>query len=109
MSTLARFAATVSLVVLLFAPLSASAALFSFGGRVLTVTPCSSGLHVTIFPAGVFPVSYIWTPVTITFSAGPPNHPGQQILGLYDIPYVCFVGTVPLFGFRMFLVGTSLI
>ena len=109
MSTLVRFAASVSLVVLLLAPLSASAAFFSFGGRVLTVTPCSSGLYVTIFPAGIFPIAYIWTPATITFSAGPPRTPGQQILGLYDIPYVCFVGKVPLFGLRMFMVGTSLI
>ena len=109
MSTLGRFVAGSLLALTLVVPLSASAAFFSFGGRVLAVTPCSSGLYVTIFPAGIFPIAYIWTPATITFSAGPPRTPGQQILGLYDIPYVCFVGKVPLFGLRMFMVGTSLI
>lgn len=94
-------------------PLSASAAGFSFGGKVITVLPCSGGmLHVTIIPAGAFPVTYIWTPFTITKSVGPPL-PGGQILGVADIPFVCFVGAgflslpVPLFGFRMQFIGTS--
>ena len=79
----------------------------SFGGKIVAVVPCSAGLHVTIVPAGLLPVSYIWTPATITFSAGPPRNPGQQILGLYDTPFICFVGKVPLFGLRMLTVGTS--
>lgn len=87
----------------------------SFGGRVLSVIPCSGGMiHITILPAGFFPVSYIWTPFTVTKLYGPPTHPGQQVLGLADVPFVCFIGggffssPVPLYGLRMTTVGTSL-
>ncbi len=98
-----------------FAPLSASAIGFSFGGRIVAVVPCSGGMrHVTIAPAGVFPVTYIWTPTTVTYSVGRPRFPGQQILGVADIPFVCFIGgggifssPIPLYGFRMQTVGTS--
>lgn len=92
---------------------SALSARISFGGRVATVIPCISGLgpslHVTIVPAGIMPVTYIWTPATLTFTAGPPRNPGQQLLGLADVPFFCTIGTppVPLFGLRMFMVGTS--
>ncbi len=89
--------------------------LTSFGGRVVTVLPCSGGMiHITIIPSGLFPISYIWTPATITKLYGPPVLPGQQVLGTADIPFVCFLGVgvlsvpVPLFGLRMFSVGTSL-
>lgn len=89
--------------------------LTSFGGRIVSVIPCSGGmLHVTIVPAGLFPVQYIWTPFTITKLYGPPLHPGQQLLGLADVPFVCFIGggffssPVPLYGLRMTTVGTSL-
>jgi hypothetical protein len=87
----------------------------SFGGRVVAIVPCSGGmLHVTIIPAGLFPVTYIWTPFTATKLYGPPIHPGQQLVGLADIPFVCFVGVglfttpVPLYGLRMTTVGTSI-
>ncbi|HXK31795.1 MAG TPA: hypothetical protein VJZ94_03700 [Candidatus Paceibacterota bacterium] len=113
MTTLPRFAVGIFLAVLLLAPLSASAFSLSFGGRVLAVIPCKSvlgpSLYVTIIPAGLFPATYIWTPATITFSAGPPRTIGQQVLGLYDLPFFCTVGFTPFFGLRMFMVGTSLI
>lgn len=107
MPTFKRSFAAVVLIVLLLAPSPTFAALISFGGRVTTVIPCSSGLHITIIPAGIFPVSYVWTPFTLTFSVGPPRSPGQQVLGLADTVIPCFVGKVPLFGFRMTVVGTS--
>jgi hypothetical protein len=105
-----------ALLVTFALPLSASAQFLtgiSFGGRVLTVIPCTGGmLHVTIAPAGVFPAAYIWTPATITNLVGPPV-PGGQILGIADVPFVCFVGVgffssgIPLFGLRMQYIGTS--
>lgn len=102
------------LTMLFFVPSVASAAVLSFGGRAISVIPCVSGLgpslHVTIIPAGIFPVFYIWTPATFTFLYGPPRNPGQQVLGLADIPFVCFIPAripIPLFGLRMFTVGTS--
>lgn len=95
----------------------------SFGGKVTAALPCLSPLGpsiwVTIAPAGVMPTSYIWTPATITKLNGPPTHPGQQILGLADVPYVCwnvissglfglFSAFSYLYGLRMTEVGTSL-
>src|SRR3989344_3909556 len=51
----------------------------SFGGGIISVIPCSGGMrHITIIPAGVFPISYIWTPFTITYSVGAPRCPGQH-------------------------------
>ncbi len=90
--------------------------LTSFGGRIIAVVPCSGGmLHVTILAARVVPKPefYIWTPFTATKMAGPPRNPGQQVLGLADIPFVCFIGggflssPIPLYGKRMMTVGTS--
>jgi hypothetical protein len=89
--------------------------LTSFGGKIVSVIPCSGGMvHVTIVPAGLFPVQYIWTPFTITKLYGAPIHPGQQLVGLADVPFVCFIGggiftsPTPLYGLRMTTVGTSM-
>lgn len=94
----------------------------SFGGRVTVVVPCTLGvlpmLYVTVLSnrGGIpHPEFYIWTPATLTKLAGPPTHPGQQILGLADVPLTCFIGgglfvlPVPLVGLRMMTVGTSVI
>ena len=105
----------VFLAVGVLTPLSASAFGFSFGGRVIKVIPCVSGLgpslHVTIRPAGVFAPMYIWTPATFTGLFGPPRNIGQQVLGIADVPYVCVIPVTPLIilpGLRMQIVGTSL-
>ena len=125
MNSLIRFIAILTLIAGIAAPLSASAQFFpkltSFGGKVLTSEPCISplgpSLAVTIKPAGVFPISYIWTPLTITNLVGPPI-PGGQVIGTADIPFACwtitrggFLGLVNIFsysfGLRMFYIGTS--
>ena len=105
----------VCLAIGLLSPLSASAFGFSFGGRILAVIPCVSGLGpslwVSIKPAGVFAPTYIWTPATITKLVGPPRNPGQQVLGVADVPFVCVIPAkipIPLYGLRMQIVGTSL-
>lgn len=97
------------------AAIPAGRASLSFGGRIVGVIPCVSGLgpslFVTIKPAGVFAPTYIWTPATITRLAGPPRTIGQQILGRADIPFVCVIPAkvpIPLYGLRMQVVGTSL-
>jgi hypothetical protein len=91
--------------------ITSSVALRSFGGRIALIVPCVSGLGpsiwVKIIPAGSFPTSYIWTPLTITRLAGPPTHPGQEILGLADIPYFCWIGDDFYYGRRMTMIGTS--
>ena len=116
------FGLALLLVGLFSLPLTASAILglpstggfgTSFGGRVLFIVPCSGPMYqVTIRPAGKFPISYIYTPTTITNLVGPPL-PGMQVLGIADIPFVCFIGggffssPIPVFGLRMFVIGTS--
>lgn len=93
----------------LFAPLSAYALGKSFGGRVITSLPCLSptgpAWWVTIRPAGAFPFSYIWAPGSIGL---PPIHTGQQILGLFDVPYGCTIGLVKYFGLRIQVDGVSI-
>lgn len=115
-----KFLLSVSLAVVCAAPLVASAQFAgiregtSFGGRVSFAVPCTAGLYVGVISArGATPgllETYIWTPGTLTFMAGPPRTPGQQILGLADVPFLCFTFAakpVPLFGLRMSMIGTS--
>lgn len=116
MLTTLKVLSTTVFMCVLFLGLTTPAEAFSFGGKVISVVPCSGGmLHVTIIPAGIQPITYIWTPLTITKLVGPPVAPGMQVLGLYDVPFVCFLKIsrffgntfIPLFGFRMTTVGTS--
>ncbi len=93
-------------------PLSASALGISFGGKVISSIPCLSplgpSLYVITAPAPfTFITPLIWTPATVTKLIGPPLVPGQQVLGLADIPFACKVGVVVFPGLRMQLVGTS--
>jgi len=107
-----RFLIAASITLSLLAPLSAYALGASFGGRVVAVVPCVSSLGpsiwFTIVPASLYPiVSFIWTPTTITYLAGPVSHIGQQVLGVADVPFVCTVGNVPFAGQRVQIEGTS--
>jgi len=82
----------------------------SFGGRITVAIPCLSDLGpsywVTIVPAPATKQPfYIWTPETLRGlpppglpplfppspnpDVPPPTHPGQEILGLADIPFWC--------------------
>lgn len=109
-----KFLATTMLIASLLAPVPALALGTSFGGRIVTWVPCLSSfgpsVWFTIVPASLYPVvNFIWTPATITFLAGPPTHIGQQVLGVADVPFACFVGKVPFFGQRIQTIGTSAI
>jgi len=93
----------------LLVPLTAFAFGTSFGGRVLfefpCLTPSGPGFFITILPAGLFPVSYIWAPGTVGL---PPTHTGQEILGLADTPYGCSVGLAHFVSQRIQFDGVSL-
>lgn len=113
MHALARILAVFITAGALMLPFSASAFGISFGGRVVTSIPCVSplgpSLYVVTVPAGfTFVTPLIWTPATVTYSVGPPLAPGQQVLGVADVPFACSVGLVTFFGLRMQVVGTSL-
>ena len=92
----------------------------SYGGRIAALVPCFSALGpsvwVQLVPASPLfpPFEYIWTPATLwNMTVGspsiPPSHIGQQTMGRFDIPFVCFVGNVPLHGLREQVEGNSLI
>lgn len=100
------------------APLAAQTPLVSMGGRVILTIPCigplGPSIWFSVFSARLVPLppeTYIWTPLTITHTAGPPRNPGQQVLGLADSPHFCWVGTPPLaayfYGLRLTTIGTS--
>lgn len=95
MQKLYRAAAILTIAGAMAYPFYASALGLSFGGRITTINYCINGaIVITIIPAGLFPITYMWTPGTLGF---PPIHPGQEILGVSDIPYVCVgPGTHPL-------------
>lgn len=105
---------SVALVLLgaLFTPFSASALGISFGGRIASINFGPGCINFIIIPAGAFPISYVFGPGSIPFFAGPPNHIGQQVLGVADVPTVCVgFGSHPSVwaGLRVQIIGTSLI
>jgi hypothetical protein len=107
------------------APVAASAAGeatgVSFGGRIAVLTPCFSALGPSIWvqlvPSAsplLPPYEYIWTPATLLHilppePSIPPSHPGQEILGRFDIPFFCVVPFPPFvfYGLRMQTEGVS--
>lgn len=98
-------------------PSQASAAGLSFGGKIVSIYPfCMNGnVWMQILPAGGHPNQiYVMTPGTLLRSKTPPNHVGQQVLGLsagpgtgYCVitywPYTLFMP----FGEAIILVGAS--
>jgi hypothetical protein len=112
MPTFTKFLAILMVMGALALPFTASALGISFGGKVISSIPCMSAfgpsLYVITAPAPfTFVTPLIWTPATITKLIGPPASPGQQVLGVADVPFVCKIGVAVLSGMRMQLVGTS--
>jgi hypothetical protein len=100
--------------VLSFAQSAQTAAFFPFGGRVISINICLHGaINIIIRPAGLFDVSYVWSPPPLTWSVlpAPPVHPGQQVLGLAArvvVPCIGF-GTHPpvWYGWQVIYGGAS--
>lgn len=115
MNKFARISVLGLLLFSLVVPATASAAVISFGGRVASTLFClNGGIYTTVISARTATPGltefYVWAPGTLTFMAGPPRNPGQQILGTADVPYPCVISVKPpivLYGLRMFMVGTS--
>lgn len=112
MPSFTKFLAIFTVVGVLTLPFSASALGVSFGGKVISSVPCMSALGPSLYvitaPAPfTFVTPLIWTSATITKLIGPPVSPGQQVLGVADIPYTCHVGPAVFPGLRMQMVGTS--
>ena len=106
-------------IVLLALPAYTFAAFgFSFGGKITSpLVPCANipgafqmmVLNELLVPV---PISVIWAPppLTLTFLAGPPTHVGQTVLGAASLtPAACVVAGVPVPGFLMQIVGTSVL
>ena len=99
--------------ILFLAPHHAQALGLSFGGRIIfTDYEClNAAVFITIIPAGGDQnTDYIWTPDTVTYSAGSFTE-GGQALGVADLPAECVLDyetDTSLPGQRMQMVGTSL-
>ena len=78
-----------------------------FGGPIITVAPCNTGLWITVGPPN--PGSFMIMPGTLIYLYEA-FHPGAETLGLYDpVPVPCVVGILPIgIGFHTIMVGTSL-
>ena len=98
----------------LFLSAPSPALAYPLGGQISIVWPC--------FVFGVVPYGnisllgpptpglYIWTPATRTYSNGFPSHPGQWLLGLTSIPYICVVQPVGVYvvpGMAIDMMGSS--
>jgi hypothetical protein len=87
---------------------------FSFGGRIVSMNVCLHGaLNVIIRPAGLFDISYVWSPPPLTLSVfpAPPVHIGQQVLGLAAktiVPCIGFGTHPPIwYGWQVIYGGAS--
>lgn len=104
---LAAFALLIAAISLYLTPLSALAK--EFGGQTSVVLPCYNAAIYTVVgpPRGG---TYIWTPSTKTYSNGPPTHPGQWLIGLTGVPYICLAWIVPIIvipGISISMMGSS--
>lgn len=87
---------------------------YPFGGQTSLVLPC---FVFGLVPYGSIsllgppnPGLYIWTLFTKTYPNGPPTRPGQWLLGLTSIPYICVVspiGPIIVPGMAISMMGSS--
>lgn len=87
----------------------AAAFAFPFGGAISTIKFC---YNEAIFARVGAPRGgdFIWTPSTVTYRFGPPQHSGQWLLGLASPPYYCVVSIVPVIvwsGIMITMMGSS--
>jgi hypothetical protein len=81
---------------------------FPFGGRIIGVTPCTNGLMVILGPPT--PMRLMYSPLSRSFSYGPPRTPGQWLLGTARPGGVCNLGvflSIPTAG-TIIMQGSSL-
>ena len=85
----------------------AQSVVLPFGGTMITVVPCNTGLWITVSPP--VPGSFMIMPTTLIYLYYL-FHPGALALGGYlPITIPCVVGVVPVGGgFKVIEVGTSL-
>lgn len=82
---------------------------FPFGGQASIVRPCyNDAIYTNLGPPRGGEL--IWTSGTITYPFGAPQHAGQWMLGLADVPYFCIVEILPLTiwpGTHIMMMGSS--
>ena len=66
-----------------------------FGGKIVSIIPCTNGAILVKQKPVAGPPLLMWTPATKSYRYGPPPRPGQYILGMAGGAYVCFVGIIP--------------
>jgi len=67
-----------------------------FGGQVMTVQPCNTGLliYVKTPMTGVMP--FMWLTGNLPYLMRIPPHPGQYVLGMAGTVVPCVLGIVPM-------------
>lgn len=93
-----RFISAILLCGALLLSSPGAALAYAFGGQTSLVLPCFLFGFVPYGSISMLgppnPGLYIWTPVTRTYQNGFPSHPGQWLLGLTSIPYICVIAPV---------------
>jgi hypothetical protein len=84
--------------------------LISFGGRVLMIQPCNSGMLLTVQEPVNGMRQYMWFAGNLPYMMRVPPHPGQNIIGKAAIaPIPCILGIVGMgAGFPILYHGDSI-
>jgi len=85
-----------SLIIIFSVPQTSNAQFLPFGGQVVTVQPCNTGLLVYLRTpfTGVMP--FMWLTGNLPYLMRVPPHPGQYLLGMAGAPIPCILGVVPM-------------
>lgn len=90
-------------------PQEAHAVILPFGGPILTVVPCDTGLWITVGPPGPGSLMIMPPPATLVYLYDV-FLPKVMVLGNFDVvTFPCVVGIVPVgVGNHVLQIGTSL-
>jgi hypothetical protein len=90
------FLSILFVTILISLPNISNAQLMPFGGQVVTVQPCNTGLllYVKTPLMGVLP--YMWLTGNLPYLMNVPPHPGQYLLGMSGAILPCILGIVPI-------------
>ncbi len=82
----------VAVINMFYPPTNSEAGGLDFGGKIVSITPCTCGVGSQVFiSGGASTGTYLYTPATRNY--GLPLKPSRNALGTYIPGGVCLVGT----------------